>query len=183
MLAGLMTIADSCYLALVYERSRATSVKVALANYLSWLPLEISRARQLGFKDYLRLVRLELACARVGLGYPRESQTKGPPWQIPTRFVGLVVADMPLHSLIDPQELLKTRTTGDGDAVDALLYLLSDAEAASRRWSGLSRISGPANEGVGDAKIAICVHLFYPEMWPEINAALNSINERFDLYV
>lgn len=182
MLDGVIAIAKSYYLALKYERCRATNAKVALANYLIWLMAELSRVRQVSFKDYLRLVRLEIVCANAGLGFPRESAAKGPPWQIPTRFIGLAVTDMPRHSLVDPQELLRTIKFGNGDAVDALVRLLSDQEAFWRK-SGLTYIHGPASNHASEARIAVCLHLFYPEMWPELNAALDSISEPFDLYI
>lgn len=182
MFDGVITIAKSYYLALKYERCRAINAKVALTNFLFWLTAELSRVRQVGLKDYLRLVRLEVVCAKAGLGFARDSAAKGPPWQIPTRFIGLAVTDMPHHSLVEPQELLRTINFGNGDAVDALAHLLSDPEAFWRK-SGLSCIHGPASNPSSGVRIAVCLHLFYPEMWPELNAALDSISEPFDLYI
>lgn len=182
MFDGVITIAKSYYLALKYERCRAINAKVALTNFLFWLTAELSRVRQVGLKDYLRLVRLEVVCAKAGLGFARDSAAKGPPWQIPTRFIGLAVTDMPHHSLVEPQELLRTINFGNGDAVDALAHFLSDPEAFWRK-SGLSCIHGPASNPSSGVRIAVCLHLFYPEMWPELNAALDSISEPFDLYI
>jgi lipopolysaccharide biosynthesis protein len=67
-------------------------------------------------------------------------------------------------------------------ALAALRQLISP-ESLTERWNGVPRIGHAELPIPGTARIAVCLHLFYPDLWPTLRAALNAIPEPWDLYV
>jgi rhamnosyltransferase len=139
----------------------------------------------MGTRRYLSLKRLELECAYVGLGYPRTDASAGPPWRLPESFATLPADALPAHPLIEPallSRLAGERSDGRPAALDALSQLISP-ESLGERWNGVPRIGHAEMPIPGNARIAVCLHLFYPDLWPTLRAALDAIPEPWDLYV
>ena len=67
-------------------------------------------------------------------------------------------------------------------AVAALSQLISH-EGLDERWNGVPRIGHAELPIPGNARIAVCLHLFYPELWPTLRMALDAIPEPWDLYI
>lgn len=166
-------------LGLAYERSRAASPVVALRKFVLGQFREISRLRRLGRHAYFRLARLEAACARSGLGF--QALPDVVPWRLPEQLATDPDAPFPAHPLIDGEYLraaLQAGAESFPSAAQALAWLL-EARAAEKRWAAL----GAVGSRLPRREIAVCLHLFYPEVWPEIREALAAIPEEFDLFV
>jgi len=173
------------WLILTFERSRAQSPVAALRAFLAALPAELGRLRRLGFRQYLELCRLELVCADVGLGYKTSSSQDGPPWRLPANFTTAPVDELPPHPVIDAQilkVLIRSQLGPEATAIAALSDLLKHGGLLGRRLA-LSSAEGNATSSAGNARVAVCLHLFYPEFWTELNAALTAIPEPWDLFV
>jgi rhamnosyltransferase len=67
-------------------------------------------------------------------------------------------------------------------ALAALSQLISP-ESLGERWSGVPRIGHAELPIPGTTRIAVCLHLFYPDLWPTLRTALDAIPEPWDLYV
>lgn len=178
---------------LTFERSRAARPSLALRPWLQGLLQRAKRLRRLGWREHGRLQAAERACAVVGLQFPDEAVplrwSGRSPWHLPDRFIRLPPAELPRHPVIEPSLLypwasaVGRRGTAN-DAVSVLHTLaLSDADDVAR-WQGLPVFSNQSAElPQPHARIAVCLHLFYPDLWPEILASLRFIREPWDLYV
>lgn len=176
---------QSARLRLAYERARAPSVATAAQRFLKGQLSAIGRLARLGPTATRQLLQLEAACAEVGLGYPGTAPAY--PWQLPDAFADGLAASMPAHPLIDPQrlvELVAAEQAGGSapTARDALARLL-EPDSLPERWRGIPRLTHEGPLPAGPARVAVCLHLFYPDLWPRLHRALQSIPEPWDLYV
>jgi rhamnosyltransferase len=104
---------------------------------------------------------------------------------LPESFATLPADALPAHPLIDPVLLFGLageRTDDRPTALDALSQLIA-RDSLPGRWDGVPRIDHAELPIPGNARIAVCLHLFYPDLWPTLRAALNAISEPWDLYV
>lgn len=166
-------------LALAYQRSRAPRARTALRFFIQDQLRYFFRLLQLGPRAHFRLTHLENACAEAGLGYRNFTQLYLPPWRLDRKFSSLPTLALPPHPLISADYLAQFAKMPNG--VDALNELLSHPGLPDR-WIGvpLFHNSPPISS---DTRIAVCLHLFYPELWPVFRDALNNITEPWDLYV
>ena len=177
---------QSARLLLAFERARAPHAAIAARRFLQSQCRAIGRVFRLGAGATQRLLKLEIACAAAGLGYQIPGQTPMYPWQLPDAFINLPSASLPSHPLIDPGLLSDLasvgQTNGTPCAIDALSRLLQP-DSFSGRWHGIPRIDhdGPIPQGA--ARVAVCLHLFYPALWPRLHQALQAIPQPWDLYV
>lgn len=174
----------SAKMKLAYERSRAPNPLDALRAFINGQKTSLARLWRLGFHDYVALTRLEVACAQAGLGYPRAKGSDGPPWRLPENFVSLLAEDLPPHPLIDPKRLssLINEQPDAPPGALAAIHLLLSPESLSSRWVGVPRIYDGLSIS-GTARVAVCIHLFYPALWPTLRLALEAIPEPWDLYI
>jgi len=182
----LLLCLQSARLLLAFERARAPNAAVALRRFLLGQSRTLGRVLRLGTGACRRLLRLEIACAAAGLGYQSGSCAPTYPWQLPDGFVDLPSASLPAHSLIDPCLLTELasaeQSSGAACTIDALSHLLEPGSFPGR-WRGVPRIEHDGPMPQGSARVAVCLHLFYPELWPRLHLALQSIPEPWDLYV
>lgn len=172
-------------LSLAYERARAPHPLVALRAFLGSQRASLARLLRLGPRRHIELTRLELECACAGLGYPKAGATGGPPWCLPEDFVTLSAEALPAHPLIEPlwlSTLAGEQSSAQPSALFALHQLLSP-EGLSVRWAGVPRIGHASLPIPGNTRVAVCLHLFYPELWQALRPALEAIPEPWDLYV
>jgi rhamnosyltransferase len=104
---------------------------------------------------------------------------------LPESFDTLPANALPAHPLIEPA-MLSRLAGGQADTRPAALAALSQLispESLGERWNGVPRIGHAELPIPGNARIAVCLHLFYPDLWPTLRAALNAIPELWDLYV
>lgn len=173
-------------LSLAYERARAPHPLVALRAFLGSQRDSLARLLRLGPRCHIELARLELECARAGLGYPKAGASGEPPWCLPEDFVTLSAEALPAHPLIEPKWLSKLVGEQLGTQPSALLSLhqLLSPEGLSSRWAGVPRVGHARLPIPGNTRVAVCLHLFYPELWQEsLRPALEAISEPWDLYV
>lgn len=183
--ANLRVLLNSAKLALDYERSRAPHPVLALSAFSVVQRAVLARILRLGFRHHIELTQLELACAQAGFGYARGEGVVGPPWWLPDALLTLPTMDLPDHPLVEAQwlsELIKGHPHAQGCALDALYEILSPTGLSSR-WAELPRVGYASLPIPGKARIAVCLHMFYPEMWPTLRSALEVIPEPWDLYV
>jgi rhamnosyltransferase len=175
----------SAKLALTYERTHAPHPAHALRAFIKGQKALLARLFRLGLGQHIKLIQLELECARAGLGYPRTDASGDPPWCLPEEFTALPTEALPYHPLIDSlwlSELVSERPGARLGALPALHELVS-SEGLSTRWTGVPRIGHADFPIPGNARVAVCLHLYYPEMWPMLSVALEAIPEPWDLYV
>ena len=175
----------SARLALAYQRSRASHPLIALRAFIRDQLGFFLRLLRLGPRRHLQLTRLEIECARAGLGYPHREHADNPPWRLPAAFATLSASGLPPHPLIDATYLsqcVSTQAMAHPDALSALSQLLSP-QGLSSRWTDVPRIGETPVPITGNARVAVCLHLFYPELWPTLRTALENIPEPWDLYV
>lgn len=174
----------STLLALEYQRHRAPHPFHALRAFTRDQFALLLRVIRLGIQDHYRLARLELECTYQGLNY-KNAVVHAPPWRLPASFATLQAADLPEHPLIHAaylSKVLRTEPLVSPDAITALHRLLSP-KGLKARWTGVIKIGNDAAPVAGQAKVAVCVHLFYPDLWPTFRTALENIPEAWDLYV
>lgn len=178
-------VVQSCKLALDYQRCSAPNAWVAFHSFLQTLLPRIKCIVGLGAVSAKKLIGLELACAYAGLGFPSKAAVREPSWWLPFEFLSIPVSTLPPLPLIEPEMLADICHKERGfqpPASDALQMLVSSGGLATR-WSELPLIGQVPSIISGPARIAICLHLFYPELWPEIAQSLAEIPEPWDLYV
>lgn len=163
-------------------RGRSPSFAVALRSCLEMTVDCLKRPARMGWATHCELLRLEHACRQAGLFFSRQA---GPavPWRLPDHLLSLPASALPPHPLIDPPLLAAACTSATAracSAADALAWLLSDASAAAR-WGGLPMLS--TSQHVPKARIAVCLHLYFVELWPEIRDHLAALPEPHDLIV
>lgn len=166
-----------------YERSRASAPGMAVIGCWEGQVRRQQRRVRMGPADYDRLALAEALSAPVGLRYPAEDDGQCAPWHLPERFARLHIGNLPAHPVIDPATLLDwSAANGHGDnATDALAALALHANEPAR-WERLPLLGTAGALGSG-ARVAVCLHLFYPELWPVLSAQLRHIPEPWDLYV
>lgn len=174
------------WLEFLYERSHSPNFKKALFLFLSLLKFRVKRLWQLGWSRYIHISELEWAAALSGLGYSHHDNDKAsrPPWLMPDHFLDLTAAELPSHSLINPLFLseLSASSFAQKNAVSVLIELLKN-DSFPERWRSLSILENNYNPIKKSARIAVCLHLFYPEMWPELFYFIKNIPEPFDLFI
>mgnify|MGYP000745880679 CR=1 FL=1 len=174
----------SALLALAYQRHRAHHPFAALRAFIRDQLTLLFRIARVGIRNHIRLTKLELACADQGLNY-KSTTADAPPWRLPTELVTMRASELPEHPLINAAylaEILRREPQVSPDAISALQHLLLPG-GLKARWSGIPVIGGVSVSGPQKAKVAVCVHLFYPDLWPTFREALKNIPEAWDLYV
>lgn len=170
---------------LVLERGRAATFGSAVRAWLRSLAWRWWRLRTLGWAAHARLLSAEQACLRAGLAYAKEADEQRAPWHLPTRFITLSADRLPLHPLLDPAELAAIAAPALGpepQALEALTWWLSPAAAIARGQELPLLGAGLAtNDGPGVGRVAVCMHLYYTELWPELWAQLAGLPQPFDL--
>lgn len=176
---------QSARLRLAYERARAPHVATAALRFAGGQATTVRRLLRLGPATTGSLLRLEAACAEAGLGYP--GTTPAYPWQLPDEFLDEAPTSMPAHPLIDSQwlaELADAEQVGaEKITAEAALAMLLEPEGLPGRWRGIPRLACDGPMPPSQARVAVCLHLFYPDLWPRLHQALQSIPEPWDLYV
>lgn len=174
---------------LAFERARAPAFSLALLAWRHGLAWRWRRLRCLGWATHARLLRAEQACFRAGLAYKPESEEQRAPWHLPSRFTALAAAALPAHPLLDA-ELLAHAATGvlgaHPPALEALSWWLSHGAAAAPQ-RGLSALNVSqatdlsVSSAAGHSRVAVCMHLYYTELWPEMREQLAALPQPFDL--
>ncbi len=184
--AGLLTnLARSSKLALDYQRSHAASPFDAAKAFLRTFPHRLAQIARLGTQRAGELLSLEHACAFAGLGFRQARAGRDPPWWLPLDIFSRSASELPEHALIDPRFLsaLCARESGHAPTAGEALWLLLCPGLLDARWSGTPLLNSPALPHHSSARIAVGLHLFYPDMWPEIARTLAAIPEPYDLLI
>lgn len=172
-------------LALAYHRFSSASTGRAIAGFSAWLRDEIRRFAALGPTGHAALLALEATCAEAGVSFPKGDGATVP-WRLPVDLLDLPVEALPAQPLIAPAELASAVRPILGPrarAIDALTLLLSDG-LPDDRWARLNACSAAGTPRRSpDARVAVCLHAFHPEIWPSLHRALAAIPERWDLIV
>lgn len=166
-----------------FERSRAATPGLAVLGWRQGQHRRQQRRARMAAIDFERLARAEGLCASLGLRYPAEDAGQCAPWHLPERFAHLPVGELPSHPVIDPATVRDwSAANGHGaNAADALAALASHAQEPARwQWLPLQGTAGALPSG---PRVAVCLHLFYPELWPVLSAQLRHIPEPWDLFV
>lgn len=184
-LAWPLVLLSLAQLNLAYERAHARHPLNALRAFLRTQWDDWARLPHLGPLRYLTLARFEIECAQVGLGYPHTNAPAGPPWRLPKSFATLPADALPAHPLIEPAMLsrLASEQTDTRPAALPALWQLISPEGLGERWNGVPRLGHAELPISGNARIAVCLHLYYPDLWPTLRTALDAIPEVWDLYV
>lgn len=177
---------QAAQLRLACERARAPHPTQALRRFVHGQLIDLTRLARLGPTRARQLWQLEMACAEAGLGYPCQGTAPTCPWQLPEACADLPATSLPPHPLIDPRwlaELAVGPTGAPVTAMAALSQLLADTDSLPVRWQGLPRLEQDGALPASPARVAVCLHLFYLELWPTLYQALQTIPEPWDLYV
>jgi hypothetical protein len=167
---------------LAFERSRAPSFAHAVR---AWLAGQAQRARRLwrlGPVVAAELWSTEWSCARAGLAVDRgESLPPGAcaPWHLPESALRDAPAAWLLHPLVDTGTAPWAPAPANGVSV---LGAHLDAASGTSVW-GRVPICGRDARPPTDARLAVVLHLYYPELWPEIYIALQGLSEAWDLFI
>ena len=165
------------------ERGRAPCVAAAIKAWFQRLRECLRRPGRVGWSAHMQLLHLEQACLQAGLLFPCLTTDEQVPWRLPDTFLHLQVEHLPPHPLLDPTMLASSFaavSAGNLTAAASLTWLLCDLRAAER-WRKLTAVNAAANRP--KARIAVCLHLFFVELWPEIHEQLRMLPEPFDLFV
>lgn len=182
---GPAVVLRAAKLALDYERARASTPVKAIGKFLGRQKAALARVLRIGLHSHIELSRLELECARAGLGFAKTRAADELPWCLPAELSSLPTEALPPHPLVDSAwltELVSELPADHPRAVSALRRLLAPG-GLEARWAGIPRVEVAGLPIPGNARVAVCLHLFYPEMWPAIRSALEAIPEPWDLYV
>ena len=172
---------------LAFERSRKPSFSKALYAWWIGQTRRWQRLRRMQFTHFAAMLRVESACATMGLVYPKEDSTSCAPWHLAERFSQLDASQLPPHPVIDPNFVgsgFETVAPVHG-ALQALAMLLTQPPPAAC-WAGLALYgdaTAPEQVHQPAARVAVCLHLFYPELWADLYAQLRLIPEPWDLYL
>ena len=181
-------LAASAWAGLSYERSRAPSIWHAIRAWMKAARSRAGRAVRVGPSQYLNMLQVERDAWRAGLAYPAEDEGQRVPWQLPERFARIDVSQLPAHPLIEPQHLKNLLTQGLAqgaapvEALSALRALMSK-DGLPARWEGVPLGASSHALNSGGSRLAVCLHLFYPDLWDEFFAALSALPEPWDLFV
>ena len=178
-LSGLNSLWRDGALCLAYERSRAPSTAAALRLWSAGQFARWQRLRRIGVHPFLTLLKLEAACAELGLIFGVQGCGQSAPWHLPESLLDPATDALPAHPLLDRATLQSAAKSDRG--IDALTCLLLGKGFASQ-WIALELVNQLPIPASG-ARIAVCLHLYYPELWSEIRDALENLPEPWDLYV
>ena len=67
--------------------------------------------------------------------------------------------------------------------LEALDHLAANLAAPHRSSPAVGTVAGPIATPVRRARVAVVVHLYYPDLWAELAATIANLPEAFDLYV
>ena len=165
-----------------HARSHAPAFSAAVQRWQQGQQVRLQRLRRMPVCDALRLLQAEQACLQAGLLLGGTGPGRCAPWHLDEALLNAPLQALPAHPLIDPH-WLAGRLGGRADtlpALPALMRLLSDPAVSATH--GLVPPGGPQQAGAR-ARMAVCLHLYYPETWPEFEAAFAAIPERFDLFI
>lgn len=168
------------------ERSRAASPVQALTAWARGQALRAQRWHRMGQREFARLLAAECACAPVGLTFPRQDLGQVAPWHLPERWQHMPLADLPPHPVIDSawlaaQPAWLQQAAGRPGATQGLMWLAQSGERPAL-WADMP-LHAHGRAVPTQARVAVCLHLFYPELWQDLRAQLDSIPEAWDLYV
>lgn len=181
MLRLLLRDARRC---LAFERSRAPSLRVAVDRWIQGQRCRLKRLQRLGVAQMAVLAHAEAECAESGFSLanpPASGADHGivAPWHLPESALEPGAADWVIHPLLDT-------STPDWHVPSLPAATLLRQHLARGRsgepWTGLPGLASPVSPGPV-AKLAVVLHLYYPELWPEVWAALRRLPEPCDLYI
>lgn len=182
-LAAAVAVAADAGAMLALARSRATSPGEALQAWRQACAARWQGLRRLPTATIQALTRTEGAARPAGLGLGQADPLQHAPWHCPPQLAGLPLAELPPHPAIDGAWLAaRAPAAAQQGALQALAQLCS-AEGLPARWQGLRL--WPARPGGADAPapVAVCLHLYYLELWPTLWQQLRLIPPPWDLYL
>lgn len=168
-----------------FERSHASSFTQAARRWRDGQQQRLQRVQRLSARDSLRLLQAEHACLEAGLSFGGSGPGRCAPWHLDETLLQAPLAQLPPHPLIDPHSLAERlgQAAQGVPALQALTRLLVEpALPAARDMRDVNALGKLPHHGKA-ARIAVCLHLFYPETWPDFKAAFGAIPEPFDLYL
>ncbi len=174
-----LTLLFSMKSRLNYYRAHAPDPASAFVSFIYFEKSMLTRLFKLGWREHLKLTRLELSCAQAGLSF-RQSKESIPPWILNDDFCDYKIIDLPKHPLIEPSFLSELVDKGSS-AYSALTQLLLP-QGLKKRWDQVPIFSSNSYIN-GNSRIAVCLHLYYPDLWTKIKKSLDSIPESYDLYI
>lgn len=178
------SVAKQLRFALRYYRSSSTSAIAALSRYIRYLTDLMARSLRIGLGDNLRLLKAEAMCAQKGLALTASNTKDGPPWSLADDFLHLKAEHLPPHPLIEWEHLTSAPDTAKPTELDVMstLSLLLSSSPHPTCWQGVPILDDehPIDSG---ARVAVCLHLFYPDLWPILRQYLANIPEAWDLYI
>ena len=162
-----------------YYRHHASSTLNTIYSFFLAEKIILIRIFRLGWSQHIKLTRLELGCAQSGLSFKNINKLT-PPWVLLDDFLTRRITDLPAHPLIETPFLAKYVDQNSG-AYAALIQLLQP-DGLKLRWkqTPIIDLSTPINN---NARIAVCLHLFYPDLWPILQNSLQLIPEPYDIYI
>jgi hypothetical protein len=172
------------WLCLALERSRAPSLRVALSQWLEGQRCRLKRLRRLGVHQMAVLARAEAECAQSGFSAASPvasgaAQGIVAPWHLPESALASGAVDWLVHPLLDTSTP-DWRAPSLPGATRLRHHLVSGRSAD--RWAGLPGLASRGRPGSA-ARLAVVLHLYYPELWSELWAALRQLPEPCDLYI
>lgn len=171
---------------LAFERSRAPSFPVALRRWAAGQRTRSRRLLALGAQPAGRLQRAEWLAWRLGFAPTTALDELDPgvvaPWHFPASALTQPLTAWLRHPLIDPVFLAQPGANPESVELQSLVDLLEAclAEVTLQEPSPTRRTSLATGT---KARVAVVLHLFYPELWPEFFEALSGFREPWDLYI
>jgi len=165
-----------------HARSHAPAFSTAVQRWREGQRVRLQRLRRLPAHDAMRLLQAEQTCLHAGLLLGGTGPGRCAPWHLDEALLNAPLQSLPAHPLIDTQ-WLAARMGGQADtlpALAALTRLLSEPALSAAHGQPAPGELLPAGLR---ARIAVCLHLYYPETWPEFEAAFAAIPEPFDLFI
>ena len=173
-------LAQDAWACLQFCRSRAPSFGHALREWQRGQRQRLQCLQRLSAGDAAKLLGAERACRRAGLAFPGPGAGRCAPWHLDEHLLQAPLSALPHHPLIDP-DWLAARLGGrapDMPALQTLMRWLAAPPPQGPLPAGMAKVQGGAG-----ARIAVCLHLYYPETWPEFAKAFSALPEPCDLYV
>ena len=180
--AAVRALWQDALLGLKRSRALAPSPGLALRQFAAVQAAHL--AKRLNLAAHRRTCQVELACANAGLFWPSTGKSPRFPWHLPHDIRHRTVLELPAHPLIDTawcvDQLGVPAETPALDFVDALV-----SEGLPRRWEGmrLAQLAPTPLAAPGEPRIAVCLHLYYPELWPDFLHLLRRLPEPWDLFI
>lgn len=180
--AAVWTLYQDALLGLKRSRALAPSPWLAFRQFAAVQAAHLPRRLNLAVQS--RTCQVEFACAIAGLFWPSTGKSPRFPWHLPDDIRHRTVLDLPAHPLIDPAWCVdQLSVPADMPALDFIDALAR--EGLPRRWEGmrLAQLSPTPFAVPGQPRIAVCLHLYYPELWPEFLNLLRGLPEPWDLFI